>query len=228
MKNKIAEYTSIPNCRQSLRGWVQPNEAYTNNTKLHTMSIARENELIVTDITGDDGSALDDDSIERLGQMYTLNILNEKDSNPLQLKFRGTQTILDIKTDVYTITNIAVRHQEWTGWPANVTNDTMLALTGIPLEHSLTLKSLETASSQPSSAFNNDDNRTARNHGGIPETIDIDSDSSVDEFEDASDFNAEDDIFTSPTTNRRIKHLSKKIHFFIYCSLLHFISKLIV
>lgn len=206
LKNKIAEYTSIPHCRQSLSGWVQPNEAYTNSTKLNTMSIARENELIVTDIAEDGNGALDDDNIELLSQMYTLNILNERDSSTLQLKFRGTQSILEIKTDVYTITNIAVRHQEWTGWPVGTTNNSMLALTGIPLEHNLTLRSIEGTTSPQATASGN---AADENHVNA-ETIDIDSShSSGDEFEDASDFNAEDDLFTSTTSNRRVRHLSK-------------------
>lgn len=161
------------------------------------MGLARENELIVSDMI-EEGGAVDDEHIESLSATFTLNIFNEKIGSTIQLKFPGTHTVEDIKRDVYTVTNTAVRHQEWIRWPPGVTDTTPIALTGIPREHDFILRSSEQApsgSSQGSTAA-----RT--------EAIDIDSDSSVDEFEDASDFNGDDDIFTASIANKRIKHLS--------------------
>lgn len=176
------------------------------------MQLARENELIVTDVVGDGGGALEDESIARLSNMYTLNILNEKEGVSIPLQFRGTQTILDIKTNVYTITNIAVRHQEWIGWPPDVTNETLLALTGIPVEHDLVLRSTE--ASAPTVAANaSEASASGTRNASEPETIDVDTDSDTVEFEDASDFNAEDDLFTSPVVQNRVKNLSKCRHF---------------
>lgn len=200
LKIKIFELTAIPECRQSLRGWMHSNQSYACTTKLCTMSLARENELIVSDMI-EDGGAVDDEHIELLNATFTLNILNEKIGSTIQLKFPGTQTVEDIKRDVYTVTNIAVRHQEWIRWPPGVTDTTPLALTGIQREHDFILRSTEPAASgvsQSSASLGADRN----------EMIDIDSDSSVDEFEDASDFNGDDDIFTSTIANKRIKHLS--------------------
>lgn len=174
------------------------------------MNVARQNELIVNDISGDGSSAMEDSSVERLNSTYTLNILNEKEATNIPLQFRGTQTVLDIKTNVYTITNIAARHQEWIGWPPDTKNETFLGLTGIPLEHNLTLRSTEGENDRSSSrnrAGTSSSRGSAR--GAINEPIEIDSDSSVDEFEDASDFNGEDDIFTSTVANNRLNHLSK-------------------
>lgn len=63
----------------------------------------------------------------------------------LELKFPGHQNILSIKTDVYTITDIPVRHQVWFGWPNNVTNITTLAESGVEREHNLVLKRADEA-----------------------------------------------------------------------------------
>lgn len=194
LKTKIHELTGIPMCRQALRGWMNSNQTYTNTTKLSTMSLARENELIVSDMVQVGGFA-DDEQIESLNATFTLNIRNEKNGSTVQLKFPGTQTVEEVKRDVYTVTNIAVRHQEWIRWPPGVTDSTPLALTGIPREHDFSVRSTELPASNASNASQN-------------EAIDIDSDSSVDEFEDASDFNGDDEIFTSSLAAKRIKHLS--------------------
>lgn len=208
-------------CRQSWCGWVS-SDNYDDDTQLHTLNLSHENELIVTDIKdlhSDDIGAVDDGTGDRLSRTFTLNILNEKTGLPLRLNFPGTQTVLDIKNDVYTITNIAVRHQHWIGWPSTITDNTTLALTGIPLEHDLILGSTESSSSSSTSntlrTFGNEAQAEASNvvpAANANELIEVDSDSSVDEFEDASDFNGDDDIFNTPNTNRRVKNLSKSFH----------------
>lgn len=187
------------------------------------MDLAKENELIVTDII-EDGGAVDDESVERLNTTYTLNIFNEKDSNTIQLKFPGTHSVLDVKKDVYTVTNIAVRHQEWIGWPSSVRDNTPLALTGIPIEHDFILKSREASNSSNAHLVNAGEN----NRDGVPDTIEVDSDSSVDEFEDASDFNGDEDLFTAPVTNNRIKHLSKINYSIIITPIIYLTKKKIV
>lgn len=61
--------------------------------------------------------------------MYILKILFEAET--YSLRYQGTKTILEVKTDVYTLTNIHVRNQIWSGWPPNIDDQTMLALSGI-------------------------------------------------------------------------------------------------
>lgn len=113
------------------------------------------------------------------------------------------------------ITNIAVRHQQWEGWPEAVDNSMVLALTGIPLEHTLVLRSTggsDTTTENHITQGESSNTRRNSNRGGNGEPIEIDSDSSVDEFEDASDFNGDDEIFAAPSSNRRVRHLSKCNH----------------
>lgn len=209
MKAKIYHLTSIPTCRQSWCGWVQSSENYNDSTELHTISLSDENELIVNDTQDLRGNEVGDADVERLTRTYALNILIGDSSTPLQLNFPGTRSIGDVKKDVYTVTNIAVRHQQWHGWPSGVSDDTALALAGIPLEHNLTLNSIAATSTQPNrpSAQSTEAEPSNSNHNNEP--LEIDSDSSGDEFEDASDFNGDDDIFATPAENRRRNDLSE-------------------
>jgi hypothetical protein len=66
---------------------------------------------------------------EKLTGKYTLNIKCEEAT--YNLKYPGTQSILKVKGDVYTLTSIHVRNQIWSGWPPNIDDQTMLALSGI-------------------------------------------------------------------------------------------------
>lgn len=210
LKAKISEVTSIPTCRQSWCGWVQ-SENYNDSTALNTMNLSDENELIVND-TNDltDMVAVDDANMERLTQTFKLNILigGTNNTTPLQLNFPGTRSIADIKKDIYSVTNIAVRHQQWHGWPSGISDDTTLGLAGIPFEHNLVLNSTDTSINQiipPTQAIAVEPARS----NVANDLIEIDSDSSIDEFEDASDFNGDDEIFAAPATNRRRNDLSE-------------------
>lgn len=216
------------------------------------MNLSDENELIVNDIKekyNDIGAVNDDADVERLTQTFKLHILlgNTTNTIPLQLNFPGTRSIGDVKKDVYAVTNIAVRHQQWLGWPSDVSDDTALALSGIPYEHNLVLHSTEatsttttptaataaaaaagaavatapTTTTVSSTSTSNQQTKTTNttpldaseantrsNHNNEP--IEVDTDSSIDEFEDAaSDFNGDDELFTAPAATRRHNDLSK-------------------
>lgn len=219
LKQRIAELTNIPMCRQSLRGltWLECRQLI-NSKKLRELNVSNENDIIVADVANDGGGAMDDDGIELLNTEYLLNILNEKDSVTYPLRFRGTQALLEIKSSIYTITNIAVRHQQWIGWPPDVDNTTLLGLTGIPLEHNLIVRSIEPTRNPNSHRFGTTSGRAVAS--GNNDTIEIDSDSSIDEFEDASDFNGDDDLFNSPPANNRMKYLSEFYLVLLKCCLL--------
>lgn len=176
------------------------------------MNLSNDNELIVNDVKDlrdNDIGVVEDSDVERLTATFALNILIENSGNtaPLQLNFPGTKSIADVKKDVYSVTNIAVRHQQWHGWPSGVSDDTALALTGIPIEHNLVLNSTESTSTNQ--AKTNQTAAAASSRSNHNELIEVDSDSSVDEFEDASDFNGDDEIFAASASNRRRNDLSK-------------------
>lgn len=60
------------------------------------------------------------------------------------MKYPGTHTILDVKTGVYTLTDVPVRNQQWQGWPNLVKGDeTTLAQSGISFpEHNLSVSQI--------------------------------------------------------------------------------------
>lgn len=81
------------------------------------MNLSDENELIVNDIKDlrdNDIGIVDDSDMDRLTRTFKLNIMIENSSNttPLQLNFPGTRSLAEVKHDVYSVTNIAVRHQQ--------------------------------------------------------------------------------------------------------------------
>ncbi|XP_062543046.1 FAS-associated factor 1 isoform X1 [Armigeres subalbatus] len=215
LKTKICEKTAVPVCRQALKGWElgKQKDLQNSSTMLKSLNIGKEVNLILSDMTGE-GFLGDTDPMSSQNRLnYTLHINVQPEGNLLELKFPGHQSILSIKTDVYTITDIPVRHQVWFGWPNNVSNNTTLAESGVEREHNLVLKRADegakitnnnntanTASTSTSSSSRN----VYNNSDSMP--IIVDSESS-EEFEDASDFNNDDDIFTETPINSHLKHL---------------------
>ena len=69
--------------------------------------------------------------------------------------FSATHSVLNVKLDVSSVTNIAVSKQVWTGWPDNVNDDLSLAQLGIPTEHNLYVNRKENVSHSCHSRINN-------------------------------------------------------------------------
>lgn len=203
LKTKIMSVTSIPICRQSLTGWI-PNEAVcTDSTVLRSLNLEQTNELILKDLN--DEEFMDDDGLDytaRGNEIFTINITRKPDGEKYSLQFPGRQTFLDVKTDVSAVTTIPVRHQIWTGWPDNITNQTTLAQSGIELiiNVELTRASDNASGPLPSAA--------PSRSSDIIEVDNSDENSSDDnDFQDANDdFN---DYYTDNTIRRPIEDLSK-------------------
>ncbi|XP_055837256.1 FAS-associated factor 1 isoform X2 [Episyrphus balteatus] len=199
LKERIFNTTKVPICRQAIRGWppAKLQDAQVSSTKLCNLDLTSENELILIDLTEEDYMEDESDEIiKRFEKIFNLNIVQQPEGKEIALNISGKQTILQVKTDVYYITNIPVRHQEWTGWPVGSENGTTLAQSGIELSHNLILHS------NADKGKNNSKSNKANN------TVVVDSDSSADEFEDASDFNACEEFFTdSPPVQPQSRHL---------------------
>lgn len=80
----------------------------------------------------------------RMTQTYTLNVKDEVHNKTYKLKFPGTHTVLEVKTDVYSLIDVPVRNQQWKGWPSSLKDDTVvLAQSGICYpEHDLSVGKL--------------------------------------------------------------------------------------
>lgn len=168
LKIKIQEQTGVRVCRQALRGWKESKkrEAQSNSTVLRQLNLDKQNELHLTDMSREgfvhDGGVVvttNGSGSDVVGggmavipaaaalsngqenQTFTLTITLKPSGETKVLKFPGRHTVIGVKTDVYTVTDIQVRHQRWTGWPQGVQNSTTLAESGIGLEHNFTLES---------------------------------------------------------------------------------------
>lgn len=127
-------------------------------------------------------------------QSYRLDIEFVDENRTISLNFLGDKTIQDVKNGIYAVTEVPVRHQKWKGWPSQASNSTRLSDSGINLVQKFEL------------SRENSENNLSNNQSQV-----IDSDSSAEEFEDATeDLNA-DDIFSEElvTPGRMIKHLSE-------------------
>lgn len=63
-----------------------------------------------------------------MDKTFVLTIVLQPSGERHELNFSGRTTIEDVKTKVYYVTEIPVRHQEWTGWPHGCDNETTLAV----------------------------------------------------------------------------------------------------
>lgn len=134
-----------------------------------------------------------------MGQ-YTLKITDVTNNHTYNLTFPGTKTILEVKNDVYSITDIMLRHQIWTGWPPNIDDNTILGLSGINYpEHELTVEKKE-SKEETSNTSTNTTTPTAS------QIVNMESDD--EEFEDASENFGMDDYFIDNVSSKRIEPLS--------------------
>ncbi|XP_023307578.2 FAS-associated factor 1 [Lucilia cuprina] len=193
LKNKIHDVTGVPICRQAIRGWppAKLNQAQIPTTQLSSLGLSGENELILIDLTEEGYMDFENDEVSsRLDKNFVLTIVQQPSGVRHELNFSGRTTIEDVKTKVYYVTEIAVRHQEWTGWPHGCDNETTLAQSGIQLNHNFILHN---AADKMRNNTNNSSSTTRSSNA-----VGLDTDSSADEFEDASDFNACEEFFTDP------------------------------
>lgn len=141
MKEAIAHLTAIPVCRQLIKGWPKHThkEAQHDEAVLKSLNTTRDSNIFLTDLSTEGFS---DDVVFVSSDpppMYQLRIYFTNENKELNLNFPASKSILDIKTDIYAVTKIPVRHQLWTGWPPSSSNTTTLGETGFGAVHHLQL-----------------------------------------------------------------------------------------
>lgn len=140
LKEKICNVTLILPRNQELSGWQTrtiEREAQNDTAILRNLVLSTETTLILRNslddsCMDDEGNASDSNNTE-----YTLHIFLHALKSNKTLKFRGNQTLLDVKNGVYSVTDIAVRHQNWNGWPINFTNNMTLSVSNLTLYSSI-------------------------------------------------------------------------------------------
>ncbi|XP_043578096.1 FAS-associated factor 1 isoform X1 [Bombus pyrosoma] len=184
LKQLIWVQTNVPPCQQRLYGWKK--EPKSDYRSLQSLDLPKENTLYMSPATEDVDLTTDIVSLSnRMTQTYTLNIKNEINKETYNLKFPGTNTILDVKSGIYSLTAVPVRNQQWKGWPSSVKNDNvMLAQSGISYpEHDLSVNEIPIKKERK-------------------EVIDlVESDSSIDEDD------IEDDVFVDNVRSTKTQRL---------------------
>ncbi|KAK3927093.1 FAS-associated factor 1 [Frankliniella fusca] len=180
LKNLIYQRTNVAPACQLLTGW---DLNVSDNVLLKNLGIPREMKLLLASLAVENDSLdIEDAAPDPKLKTYVLNVTHEKKNSKktYRLSFPGSHTILQIKNDVYTCTDIPARHQMWIGWPIGTTDRSMLHEIGVNSEHCLTVTSTTELNSQ-NSASSSKASRYA-----VDQTNHDDSDASSEEFEDAS------------------------------------------
>lgn len=62
------------------------------------------------------------DAEDESNASYKLTVKDETHGKDYELNFLGSKTLLELKRDLYSLTDISVRHQVWSGWPPGTTD----------------------------------------------------------------------------------------------------------
>ncbi|TNN74382.1 FAS-associated factor 1 [Liparis tanakae] len=171
----------IPVSKMQLKGWKSGD--VSDSTVMRSLHLPKNNSLYVLtpDIAPTASTSKNSDLQESLNQNFLLVISHREAQRDYSLNFPGSRTIQEVKRNVSDLTNIPVRHQQWDGWPASATDDSMtLAASGItyPCHHLSVCRRSSPANSQEPTEECAD--------------VHMVSDSEGDDFEDASEFGVDD------------------------------------
>ncbi|XDV49318.1 hypothetical protein PO909_018592 [Leuciscus waleckii] len=185
IKTILETELQVPVSKMQLKGWKSGD--VSDSTVLRSLHLPKNNSLYV--LTPDIApSASTSQSSAQQGlsnQNYLLVISHREAQRDYNLNFPASKTIQEVKRNISDLTNIPVRHQQWDGWPASASDDSMtLAVSGISFPcHHLTV------CRRSSSALTVDQTDECTD-------VHMVSDSEGDDFEDAPEFGVdESEIF---------------------------------
>ncbi|XP_070563690.1 FAS-associated factor 1-like [Ptychodera flava] len=208
----------VPPDKQQLRGFINANSDPSDEVVLSTLNLPKENRLFLLTpevcnptITKPQQQPNGENSefMERLGQTYKLIIEDKDTRKEYSLNFPGSRTILEVKQDMFSLINVPVRQQVWSGWPDSVDDDTLtLAASGLGYPcHRLSVEREppQQSRSQP-----------------VDLTTDAVVSDSEDEFEDACMSCDDQEMFTEDPKPRRFEPLLPPNLDDITTALIHF------
>ncbi|XP_068447783.1 FAS-associated factor 1 [Clinocottus analis] len=171
----------IPVSKMQLKGWKSGD--VSDSTVMRSLHLPKNNSLYVLtpEIAPTASTSKNSDLQESLNQNFLLVISHREAQRDYSLNFPGSRTIQEVKRNISDLTNIPVRHQQWDGWPASASDDSMtLAVSGIsyPCHHLSVCRRSSPANSQEPTEECAD--------------VHMVSDSEGDDFEDASEFGVDD------------------------------------
>ncbi|XP_062306886.1 FAS-associated factor 1 [Osmerus eperlanus] len=181
IKQILETELGVPVSKMQLKGWKSGD--VSDSTALRSLHLPKNNSLYVLtpDIAPTASTSQNSALHESLNQNFLLVISHGEAQREYNLNFPGSRTIQEVKRNVSDLTNIPVRHQQWEGWPASSSDDSMtLAVSGIsyPCHHlSVCRRSSPATTQEPTE-----------------DCVDVHmiSDSEGDDFEDASEFGVDE------------------------------------
>ncbi|XP_047443589.1 FAS-associated factor 1 [Mugil cephalus] len=181
IKQILETELGVPVSKMQLKGWKSGD--VSDSTLLRSLHLPKNNSLYVLtpDIAPTASTSTNSALQESLNQNFLLIISHREAQRDYNLNFPGSRTIQEVKRNVSDLTNIPVRHQQWEGWPASASDDSMtLALSGIsyPCHHLSVCRRSSPANAQEPTEECAD--------------VHMISDSEGDDFEDASEFGVDD------------------------------------
>ncbi|XP_034035602.1 FAS-associated factor 1 isoform X1 [Thalassophryne amazonica] len=185
VKQILETELGVPVSKMQLKGWKSGD--VTDSMLLRSLHLPKNNSLYVLtpDIAPTASTSKNSTLQDSLNQNFLLVISHREAQRDYSLNFPGSRTIQEVKRNVSDLTNIPVRHQQWEGWPASASDDSMtLAVSGIsyPCHHLSVCRKSSPANAQEPTEECTD--------------VHMISDSEGDDFEDASEFGVDDsDMF---------------------------------
>ncbi|KAM4628553.1 FAS-associated factor 1 [Polymixia lowei] len=181
IKQILETELGVPVSKMQLKGWKSGD--VSDSTVLRSLHLPKNNSLYVLtpDIAPTASTSQNSALQESLNQNFLLVISHREAQRDYSLNFPGSRTIQEVKRNVSDLTNIPVRHQQWEGWPASASDDSMtLAASGIsyPCHHLSVCRRSSPANAQELTEECAD--------------VHMISDSEGDDFEDASEFGVDD------------------------------------
>uniref|UniRef100_A0A8C4IWX6 Fas (TNFRSF6) associated factor 1 n=1 Tax=Dicentrarchus labrax TaxID=13489 RepID=A0A8C4IWX6_DICLA len=181
IKQILETELAVPVSKMQLKGWKSGD--VSDSTVLRSLHLPKNNSLYVLtpDIAPTASTSKHSALQESLNQNFLLVISHREAQRDYSLNFPGSRTIQEVKRNISDLTNIPVRHQQWEGWPASASDDSMtLAVSGIsyPCHHLSVCRRSSPANSQEPTEECAD--------------VHMVSDSEGDDFEDASEFGVDD------------------------------------
>ncbi|XP_035502371.1 FAS-associated factor 1 isoform X1 [Scophthalmus maximus] len=181
IKQILETELGVPVSKMQLKGWKSGD--VSDSTVMRSLHLPKNNSLYVLtpDIAPTASTSKNSALQDSLNQNFLLVISHREAQRDYSLNFPGSRTIQEVKRNISDLTNIPVRHQQWEGWPASASDDSMtLAASGIsyPCHHLSVCRRSSTANAQEPTEECAD--------------VHMISDSEGDDFEDASEFGVDD------------------------------------
>ncbi|RXG58038.1 FAS-associated factor 1 [Armadillidium vulgare] len=181
LKTLLHHLLGIPPCHQVLEGFagnVLPSTVITRDLLPGNLSLTLTTSPEVSGFIRRKSKMEEEEDDEN----YELQIRVEENDKSFDLRFPPSKIVKDIKSDLYDLSGIPVRHQLWIGWPSQTTDSSTLRSLGLPKVNKFILR-------------HQVQERTPKlQHKVLKITEDASEDnSSADEFEDASELLPEED-----------------------------------